>query len=511
MKYDLFISYSRKDSDVVNRICDALSRANIAYFRDTQGISLSQHFPTVLSDAICSSKMVLFVASKNSYTSSYTNKEIAFAYSEQIPVLPYIIDNEPMPRDMRFMFSNVNYKSMDKCPIEPHLVAEIKSLLKQESQSEQESQRAETVGGRVSRMAKGYVRFGLLFALALLVGAVLYVVGNSDDEEFKIEQMEITAPPYEVGDLYNAGGLVGVVFQVDSTGYSGKIVSLTEGSEVWTGDKYEVVRAIGAADLTDGEPNMALVQQVPGWQEKYPAFAWCTAQGEGWYLPAAEELNCMITQRVGRYRGNLYNAVRGRVEMVGGKELPRFGSTSAAYWSSTESDVMQSGESCALRYIFDVDDWRAGWDNEPISKSKQLRVRAVAKFPRRTKAPYEVGDLYNEGNLLGVVFEVDAEGLHGKAIYTINTRMSWSTADEIDHRLPSVDDAMAISKNLEVINRTISSSGEIMAETLSGTMWTSQEVISNGESCRYTIDAASGELGYDYPHNQHMTCWVFEF
>lgn len=510
MKYDLFISYSRKDSAIVDEICAALNSAGIVYFRDTQGISLSQHFPVVLADAICSSKMVLLVASKNSYESSYANKEIAFAYSEQIPVLPYLIDNEPMPRDIRFMFSNVNYKSMMKSPIVPDLIEDINGLLGKESaQSCENVADNKPKGAWISWLNKGYVRFVGIFSLCLLLGVILYLCDNKPQEQM-FDASVITSPPYEVGDYYNAAGLQGVVFEVDSTGYAGKILSLGEGSAAWSVDKYEIIRNVGALDLYDGEQNMKLIKEVPGWQEKYPAFAWCASLGEGWYIPAACELDCLVTQG----NGNDYNAVKERVEMAGGVTMPRLGSKSITYWSSTEGDRIDEGECFAQRFIFvrDEADWRGGWDNAPLKKSSEHRVRAVAKFPRVTHAPYAVGDFYNENNHRGVVFEVDSEGLHGKAIYTINTRMSWSMANEIDPRLPSVDDALAISKNLEIINQTILSSGEIMTETLSGTMWTSQEVKANGESYRYMVDVASGELGYDYPtNNYHMACWVFEF
>lgn len=510
MKYDLFISYSRKDSAVVDDICEALNSAGIVYFRDTQGISLSQHFPVVLSDAICSSKMVLFVASKNSYESSYTNKEIAFAYSEQIQVLPYLIDNEPMPRDMRFMFSNVNYKNLANCPISPNLVEEILALLgKEPTPSDDNVSNDSPNRDFVSWLKKGYVRFAALFLLCILLGVILYFCGDKQQEPI-FDTSVITTPPYEVGDYYNAAGLQGVVFEVDSTGFAGKILSLKEGSAAWSVDKYEIVRNVGAQDQYDGEQNMKLIKDVPGWHEKYPAFAWCASMGEGWYLPAESELDCLAANG----NGNDYNAVKERVEMAGGDPMPRLGSQSATYWSSTEGDGDSDGECYAQRFIFvrDKADWRGSWDNASLKKSSEHRVRAVAKFPLSTQAPYEVGDFYNENNHRGIVFEVDSEGLHGKAIYTINTRMSWKMAAEIDPRLPSVEDALAISKSLEVINRTIESSGEIMSEPLSGTMWTVQEIRnSQGESCRYTVDVASGELGYDYQHNQHMACWVFEF
>ena len=37
-KYDVFISYSRKDTEVADKICSALDRAGLSYFIDRQGI-----------------------------------------------------------------------------------------------------------------------------------------------------------------------------------------------------------------------------------------------------------------------------------------------------------------------------------------------------------------------------------------------------------------------------------------------------------------------------------------
>ena len=38
MQYDVFISYSRKDTAVADRICQAFDAVDISYFIDRQGI-----------------------------------------------------------------------------------------------------------------------------------------------------------------------------------------------------------------------------------------------------------------------------------------------------------------------------------------------------------------------------------------------------------------------------------------------------------------------------------------
>ncbi len=65
------------------------------------------------------------------------------------------------------------------------------------------------------------------------------------------------------------------------------------------------------------------------WIADYPAFAWCASLGEGWYLPAIEELK----------RFTLNDAIRNTVNKTlknrGGKTIFDKGDVEW-YWSSTE-------------------------------------------------------------------------------------------------------------------------------------------------------------------------------
>ena len=96
---EVFISYSRKDTPIADKICAALDRAGISYFIDRRGIAGGMEFPIELAKAIDSCKVFLFLASKNSYESKFTNSEITFAFNEKPKnsLLPYIIDNSTLP------------------------------------------------------------------------------------------------------------------------------------------------------------------------------------------------------------------------------------------------------------------------------------------------------------------------------------------------------------------------------------------------------------------------------
>lgn len=130
-KFDVFISYSRKDMLVAERICAALEKQNISYFIDRRGIRGAMEFPSVLAEAIQNSKIMLFLASKNSYDSRFTNKEVTFALNEKPSgsLLPYIIDNSVLPTFLRFTFSDINIRTMEEHPIETVLMHDLCQLL----------------------------------------------------------------------------------------------------------------------------------------------------------------------------------------------------------------------------------------------------------------------------------------------------------------------------------------------------------------------------------------------
>lgn len=132
--YDIFISYSRKDSAIADQICAALDSAGITYFIDRQGIGGGFEFPAVLAENIVNSKIFLLLASKNSYESKFTMNEIVFAFNKKPKnaILPYIIDNSSLPISLEFVFAGINWRNMTEHPIDPTLVDDLLKLLGRE-------------------------------------------------------------------------------------------------------------------------------------------------------------------------------------------------------------------------------------------------------------------------------------------------------------------------------------------------------------------------------------------
>ena len=99
---------------------------------------------------------------------------------------------------------------------------------------------------------------------------------------------------YAVGDYYDFNGVKGVVCKVTEDGLHGMVVSLDEVMIPWSVFRKPDLRTVGAVDRTDGRVNMEIVARYIAenglsWDD-FPAFKWCREQGEGWYLPAIDEV-----------------------------------------------------------------------------------------------------------------------------------------------------------------------------------------------------------------------------
>lgn len=132
MTYDVFISYSRKDTATADKILAALEGAGYRCFIDRVGISGGADFPAVLADAIINSQLVLLLASKNSYKSEYTQKELVFTVNNKGSqyLFPLIIDGSSLPKNLEFMLSNINWRMLsDDYTIERELVEDIRTRL----------------------------------------------------------------------------------------------------------------------------------------------------------------------------------------------------------------------------------------------------------------------------------------------------------------------------------------------------------------------------------------------
>lgn len=112
-KYDVFISYSRKDFDEVNTFVEMLKRRipTLDIWFDLTGIESGDEFRDKIISAIKRSQYVLFALSINSDQSKWTRKELQFASGKGKKIVPILLKGSKL-EDMDwflFEFGGVSY------------------------------------------------------------------------------------------------------------------------------------------------------------------------------------------------------------------------------------------------------------------------------------------------------------------------------------------------------------------------------------------------------------------
>lgn len=98
---------------------------------------------------------------------------------------------------------------------------------------------------------------------------------------------------YKVGDIYNKGGVKGMVVVVDDSGKHGLLLSLSESEADWTISE-DLNLETSAFHEDDGMKNMQAIatyiqQNNKSWLD-FPVFNWARSLGAGWYIPSKQEL-----------------------------------------------------------------------------------------------------------------------------------------------------------------------------------------------------------------------------
>ena len=180
---------------------------------------------------------------------------------------------------------------------------------------------------------------------------------------------------YEIGELYDRDGVKGVVCQLSEDKRHGLVISLDEIYLHWSEFRKPDLRVVGADNRTDGRDNMEKVARYIeanglSWDD-FPAFKWCRDKGEGWYLPAIDELltighnyNGGTRMRNDRQARNRFNEA---LKDAGGERMDRM----VYYFSSTELDeksAQTSHMNIEPPYVVE------------IPKYNKFLVRAVHRF-----------------------------------------------------------------------------------------------------------------------------------
>lgn len=118
-KYDVFISYSRKDyvdehknvipGNEVSKIKEALTKAGIIYWFDEEGIYSGENFADKIVTNIEAAQIFIFLSTCNSNNSRWTCREIACADELKKLIIPVKIDRSPYNKKVMFRIADLDY------------------------------------------------------------------------------------------------------------------------------------------------------------------------------------------------------------------------------------------------------------------------------------------------------------------------------------------------------------------------------------------------------------------
>ena len=223
--------------------------------------------------------------------------------------------------------------------------------------------------------------WGVFLSIVVFVISVVVMIPLPEDEEYievprehtevGVEVLTVdqdseidyqTTAPYDIGDYYKENCKEGVVLEVLDGGQHGKIVSMDYTETVWdsrvewSDDKCKYINGTRtyADSENDGRANTDKIMARSD-RNYFPAFTWCRAKGDSWYLPVISELKTIFRSK---------ETINATLSKHG---VPILGSD--LHWSSTEED-----EFCAW-YV----DMYYGFTNY-YDKCNLYYVRAVSAF-----------------------------------------------------------------------------------------------------------------------------------
>lgn len=125
-KYDVFISYSRRDyvdenynvipGNAIAEIQNVFDENGITYWFDKDGIYSGQEFIEIITGAIAESKMLIFISSKHSNESIWTAGEIFEALDGEKAIIPVKIGNCQYNKKFKLLIRPLDYIDYQENP-----------------------------------------------------------------------------------------------------------------------------------------------------------------------------------------------------------------------------------------------------------------------------------------------------------------------------------------------------------------------------------------------------------
>jgi len=109
----VFISYSRQDSKIVDKFSKTMEVQNIQTWLDRKGIQGGDQWRRQIVTAIENSDIFVITLSPNSVNSDNVRKELDLAESAGVPIIPVKIAPVKIPKEMKYQLAGLQVISLD--------------------------------------------------------------------------------------------------------------------------------------------------------------------------------------------------------------------------------------------------------------------------------------------------------------------------------------------------------------------------------------------------------------
>jgi hypothetical protein len=129
----LFISYSRIDTALVDKIVEHLKKEKLSIWIDRSNIEAARQWPEQISTAIKACECFLLIVSSNSIGSSNVLAELNIAHHANVPILPLHLEKISLPNSWEYQLAGIQFLDVnpDRIPDLDRIVTSIQSLLGQ--------------------------------------------------------------------------------------------------------------------------------------------------------------------------------------------------------------------------------------------------------------------------------------------------------------------------------------------------------------------------------------------
>ena len=129
MAHDVFISYSNKDKTIADAVCSKLEDQKIRAWIAPRDVPPGMDFAESIIDAIDACKAFVLIWSEDSNKSGHILNEVNRAFSRDITVIPFRIDNVQPTKSLEYYIGRTHWLDAMTPPLEKHIETLLDTIL----------------------------------------------------------------------------------------------------------------------------------------------------------------------------------------------------------------------------------------------------------------------------------------------------------------------------------------------------------------------------------------------